>query len=140
MPRLPANHGSYSLSYQSESVLVLDCQFSCAASRDVNKIVRFDYADPFYMSLAREARSEWTSSLLFKDHFHSTGRVVAYDGGSQLSSIKANHKLHGLSVLEDLSPANAAQKLGCLINCPVPNATFNPLDAWVDLPQCVAAI
>jgi glycine/D-amino acid oxidase-like deaminating enzyme len=128
------------LSHQSESVLVLDHKFSCAASRDVNKIVRFDYTDPFYMNLAREARSEWTSSSLFKGLFHPTGRVVAYDGESQLSSIKANHKLHGLSILEDMTPADAAQKLGGLISCPSPNATFNPLDAWVNFPQCVAAM
>ena len=57
-----------------------------------HKIVRFDYTDPFYMNLAREARSEWASSHLFKDHFHPTVRVVAYDDATQLASIKTNHK------------------------------------------------
>jgi glycine/D-amino acid oxidase-like deaminating enzyme len=120
---------AFHLSHQSESVLVLDHQFAGAASRDVNKIIRFDYTDPFYMKLAREAMSEWASSSLFKDLFHPTGRVMAHDGESRLSSIKANHKLHGLSVLKDLSSADAARKLNGLINCPSPNATFNPLDA-----------
>ncbi|KAI9748459.1 MAG: hypothetical protein M4579_007216 [Chaenotheca gracillima] len=134
---------AFHLSHHSKSILVLDHQFLGAASRDVNKIVRFDYTDSFYMNLAREARSVWTSSQLFKDHFHPTGRVVAYDDESHLSSIKANHKLNGLSVLEDLSPADAAQKLGGLINCPNrpgQNATFNPFDAWVNFPECVAAM
>lgn len=134
---------AFHLSHQSKSILVLDHEFPGAASRDINKIVRFDYTDPFYMSLAREARSEWTSSHLFKGHLHPTGRVVVYDNDSQLSSIKANHELNGLSILEDLSPADVAQKLGGLINCPnrsISNATFNPLDVWVNFPQCVAAM
>ena len=129
------------LSHQSKSILVLDHQLSGAASRDLNKIVRFDYTDPFYMNLAHEAWTEWTSNHLFKDHFHQTGRVVAYDDENQLSSIKANHEQNGLSILEGLSPAAAARKLGGIIKCPDRrglNITYNPLDAWVDFPQCVA--
>ncbi|KAI9886479.1 MAG: hypothetical protein M1823_001729 [Watsoniomyces obsoletus] len=134
---------AFHLSHQSTSILVLDHPFPGSASRDFNKIVRFDYTDPFYMSLAYQARSEWMSSHLLKGYFHATGRVTVYDKDSQLSSIKANHDLNGLSILEDLSPADVVQKLGGLINCPNQsslNATFNPLDAWVNFPQCVAAM
>lgn len=134
---------AYHLSQISSSILVLDQPFLGAASRDVNKIIRFDYTDAFYMDLAREAITEWTSNRLFQGYVHSTGRVVAYDDESQLSSIKINHELKGLSVLEDMTPSDVAQKLGRLIHCPKSsktNATFNPLDAWVNFPECVAAM
>ncbi|KAL1955806.1 hypothetical protein VTO42DRAFT_8045 [Malbranchea cinnamomea] len=48
------------------------------ASNDVNKIVRADYDDPFYMELAYEALDAWNSDPEFVDRgvFHRTGWVL----------------------------------------------------------------
>ncbi|KAJ6782245.1 hypothetical protein PWT90_04154 [Aphanocladium album] len=44
-----------------------------SASADVNKIIRADYPDPFYMALALEAREMWRRDLIYKPYYHQTG-------------------------------------------------------------------
>lgn len=44
-----------------------------AASHDLNKIVRADYTDPNYCSLAKEAISLWRSHPVLKRYYHEVG-------------------------------------------------------------------
>ena len=53
------------------------CPNPSAASSDLNKIVRADYDDIFYMRLALEALHEWNTSSLYKPFFHETGMLLA---------------------------------------------------------------
>ena len=62
-----------------------------AASCDINKIVRADYSEPFYMNLAYEAMDWWKSKPFLKPHFHQTGWVMLDEKDSDLSDrIRAN--------------------------------------------------
>ncbi|KAL8897116.1 MAG: hypothetical protein Q9207_007377, partial [Kuettlingeria erythrocarpa] len=51
--------------------------FPCplAASYDYNKIVRADYGDKFYMSLALKSQHQWRTDPLYKQFFHESGMV-----------------------------------------------------------------
>ncbi|KAL8760160.1 MAG: hypothetical protein Q9184_003417 [Pyrenodesmia sp. 2 TL-2023] len=46
-----------------------------AASYDYNKIVRADYGDKFYMSLALKSQHQWRTDPLYNQFFHESGMV-----------------------------------------------------------------
>ena len=48
-----------------------------SASFDLNKIVRSDYHDIFYMKLALEAQELWRNDSLYKPYYHETGMLFA---------------------------------------------------------------
>ncbi|WVQ81936.1 hypothetical protein IAT38_004063 [Cryptococcus sp. DSM 104549] len=52
-----------------------------AASCDINKVVRFDYIDPVYANLAREAITEWNKDE-WKGIYYQSGVVVRGKTGS----------------------------------------------------------
>ena len=62
----------------SASVTLIDrSPFPCplAASYDVNKIVRADYGDKFYMELALQSQHEWRTDPLYSQYVHESGMV-----------------------------------------------------------------
>ncbi|KAL8687403.1 MAG: hypothetical protein Q9218_006412 [Villophora microphyllina] len=62
----------------SASITLIDrSPFPCplAASNDYNKIVRADYGDKFYMSLALKSQHQWRTDPLYKQFFHESGMV-----------------------------------------------------------------
>ena len=62
----------------SASITLIDrSPFPCplAASHDYSKIVRADYGDKFYMSLALKSQHEWRTNALYKQFFHQSGMV-----------------------------------------------------------------
>ena len=62
----------------SASITLIDrTPFPCplAASYDVNKIVRADYGDKFYMELALKSQHEWRTDPLYSQYFHESGMV-----------------------------------------------------------------
>lgn len=74
-------------------VLALDlypCPSDWSAGNDLNKIVRIEYADPFYNRLAGEAVKAWRDDPLFQDHFHQTGWVVTSSDPAKLSTWKGH--------------------------------------------------
>ncbi|KAM5485554.1 hypothetical protein McanMca71_006280 [Microsporum canis] len=46
-----------------------------AAAHDLNKIIRAEYTDPFYMRLALEAMDVWKSDPVFSPYFHQVGML-----------------------------------------------------------------
>jgi sarcosine oxidase / L-pipecolate oxidase len=73
------------------SILVLDrhdVPNPASASWDLNKIIRADYRDPFYMKLAREACAAWDSDPLFAPHFHQSGMIFAEDAGKSAAMLR----------------------------------------------------
>jgi sarcosine oxidase/L-pipecolate oxidase len=67
------------------------------ASHDINKIVRADYSDPFYMQLAQEAIEQWQTLDLIKDFYYRTGWVMLDEEGSDLAErIRSNFKKFGV--------------------------------------------
>lgn len=56
-----------------------------AASSDLNKIVRSDYCDPLYSTLAREALERWRSPT-WKEYYSESGILVMADLASESSN------------------------------------------------------
>jgi sarcosine oxidase/L-pipecolate oxidase len=52
-----------------------------AAGHDLNKIIRADYQDIFYMRLALEAQKLWRSDPIYKEYYHESGMLYAEDNG-----------------------------------------------------------
>lgn len=46
------------------------------SSNDISRIIRFDYTDPFYSRLAKEAIESWKSSSLYSSHFYHSGFLL----------------------------------------------------------------
>lgn len=63
----------------STVVLVDRASVPCesAASHDLNKIVRADYDDLFYMRLALEAMEAWREDKVYSPYYHETGILIA---------------------------------------------------------------
>lgn len=72
-----------------------------AASHDLNKIVRADYDDIFYMKLALEAVENWRTDPIFKDYYHETGMTFAENIGMGQGAIK-NYKALGADVKAEI--------------------------------------
>ncbi|KDE02469.1 hypothetical protein MVLG_06978 [Microbotryum lychnidis-dioicae p1A1 Lamole] len=54
-----------------------------AASSDINKIVRQDYADPLYATLAIRAIDRWRKDRVYEPNFHECGVLVAARKGTK---------------------------------------------------------
>ncbi|KAH6662673.1 FAD dependent oxidoreductase [Plectosphaerella plurivora] len=50
------------------------------SSVDISRIIRVEYADPLYASMAREAREGWLST--YAEHYHESGFVMLFDAAS----------------------------------------------------------
>ncbi|CAH0000687.1 unnamed protein product [Clonostachys byssicola] len=55
--------------------------YPSAASSDLNRIIRADYSDIFYMRLALKAIEKWNTDPLYNPHFHKTGMLFAEEIG-----------------------------------------------------------
>ncbi|KAL4879119.1 FAD dependent oxidoreductase [Aspergillus karnatakaensis] len=93
-----------------------------SAANDLNKVIRAEYADPFYTDLALEAIRKWQTDPLYSPHYHQTGFLnvtskAATDGTKQViekyyASIQ-NHsgfdgqvqRVRGASGIKKLVPA-----------------------------------
>ena len=67
-----------------------------AASYDVNKIVRADYGDKFYMELALQAQHEWRTDPLYSQFYHESG-MVNVEGTGLGRRMLQNYKELGVS-------------------------------------------
>lgn len=65
--------------YKSVTVLDrFDAPSTDAAATDLNKVIRFDYPNPLYSALGREAYDAWTSpSSLFAGLYRKTGWIMS---------------------------------------------------------------
>jgi sarcosine oxidase / L-pipecolate oxidase len=52
-----------------------------SASADLNKIIRADYQDVFYMQLALEAQELWRKDPIYKPYYYETGMLYAESKG-----------------------------------------------------------
>lgn len=61
--------------YTDITVLEKDTQIPSrfSAGYDLNKIIRAEYADPFYTTLSVEAIKQWQTNPLYTPHYHETG-------------------------------------------------------------------
>lgn len=85
-----------------------------AASNDTSRIVRADYADPFYATLGKEAIEAWRTDPVFKPFFTETGWIFAEvpeeRGGNGFVG-KAYKTLKGLGgAVERMEPEEVAKR------------------------------
>ncbi|KAJ9259710.1 hypothetical protein DTO195F2_4831 [Paecilomyces variotii] len=97
---------------------------ACAASTDINKIVRADYSKPFYVELAYEAMDAWRSFPFFRDAnvYHQTGWIMMDEKGSDLAR---KYGLDGGGLLAQMD----AREYGSYY--------WNPSAGWADAAKAV---
>lgn len=117
-----------------------------AASSDINKIVRADYSNPFYMDLAYEAMDWWTENPLVRPYFHQTGWVMLDEKDSDLADrIRANFAKAGRpDTSKDISLEKVKSKYGGVLSGidlrDFVKAYTNSAAGWTDASGAVKAM
>ncbi|KAI0109226.1 sarcosine oxidase [Nemania sp. FL0031] len=119
------------------------CPCPSAASSDLNKIIRADYGDIFYMGLALEALHEWNTNPLYKPFFHETGIVFAEEIGTGNASFH-NYKKLGINPgAEIFTRSQALEKFPIFKNANwtgVKDNYYNPRSGWAEADPTVRAV
>ncbi|KAK5453475.1 hypothetical protein LTS15_006660 [Exophiala xenobiotica] len=95
----------------SSSVRLLDrtgAPCPSAASHDLNKIVRADYDDVFYMRLGLEAMHGWRTDETYSPFYHESGILIVDDSGWGAKCLE-NYKLLNIIVKAEILSTEAAQ-------------------------------
>ncbi|EFR05450.1 sarcosine oxidase [Nannizzia gypsea CBS 118893] len=126
-------------SLASKITLVDRTPFPCssAAAHDLNKIIRAEYTDPFYMRLAIEAMELWKSDPIFSPYFHQVGLLLPTKL-EQANKIVENYTSIASqpAPIELIEPDAAKDRFGgifrdaCLDN--VETCLFSPEAGWGD--------
>lgn len=119
-----------------------------AASTDLNKIVRADYTNPFYMELAYEAMDAWKSYPFLQDAgvYHQTGWIAMCEKGSDWAErIRENFRKSSRGdVTVDMSEGEVRESWGGVLrnaNCEgMGSYYFNSSVAWADAGRAVEVI
>jgi sarcosine oxidase/L-pipecolate oxidase len=115
-----------------------------AASHDYNKIIRADYGNPFYCSLALEAREAWEKEPLYKDLFNETGMVVLDDTGLGRKIIKNYDDLNTYSEAVIISPKDLKSKYEGLFEdadlTGIDEVFVNPVSGCAEATKAVKAV
>ena len=114
-----------------------------AASHDLNKIVRADYADHFYMRLALESMQEWSSHPVFSPYYQKSGILIAHDTGWGRKALE-NYELLGQdsSSCEMMSIEAAISRFPTFADTNWDGATeyyWNSAGGWAALTSCLDA-
>jgi sarcosine oxidase/L-pipecolate oxidase len=114
-----------------------------AASSDLSKIIRADYADIFYMELALEAQLAWQNDPLYQRHFHRTGMVFAENLGKGPAFLRNYASLGASTEGRLMSVDEARTKFPTLANGNwqgVKMAYYNPASGWGDAEPALKAV
>lgn len=117
-----------------------------AAAHDLNKIIRPEYEDIFYMELALEAQEEWRTDPALKSYYHETGVVRACRESVGQKYINNYEHLLGKgnspAALLDVNDAkvrfDGIFRDGNLTN--VTNFTWNPYAGWGDAANALRTV
>lgn len=132
------------------SITILDISSSYPASRaasnDLNKIVRADYSNPFYMEMAYEAMDAWNDWPIFtkEDVYHHTGWLMFDQKGNKKLSEKIRENFRNSSrpdVTKDLTLEDTEKGWNGLLSRvherDIEPAYSNPLVGYVDAAKAV---
>jgi len=79
-----AYHLARSGHYTNSNITVLekgeDIPAPLCAGNDINKIIRADYSEPFYVHLALSAIKEWSTNPIFSPHYRQVGYLLGNSG------------------------------------------------------------
>jgi sarcosine oxidase / L-pipecolate oxidase len=104
-----------------------------AASHDVNKIIRADYDDIFYMKLALEAQKLWRDDPIYSPYYHETGMLFAEDMGMGRKAFEHYKTLGGNVPVEMLTPEEARERFPWFKDAnwtDVKENFYNPTSGW----------
>ncbi|KAL6925303.1 hypothetical protein ACHAPO_009010 [Fusarium lateritium] len=103
------------------------------SSVDISRVIRVEYADPFYGKMAREALDGWTGQ--YSDHFHQSGFVMLTDkaGNSFAEQSKSANKSLG-DTLEEYEDAHDIRKPFPAVQAKLDGlkAYYNKTGGWAD--------
>ncbi|KAI9654305.1 MAG: hypothetical protein M1831_005470 [Alyxoria varia] len=115
------------------------------ASTDINKIIRLDYGNSFYMELAAEAMKAWTTwpELGQKGYFHKTGWVAFHEKGGDLAHrVSANFRARGSDPTVSMSLEEVRKWFGAIFQdtdmSRFEDAYHNPEVGWCDAGSATA--
>jgi sarcosine oxidase / L-pipecolate oxidase len=128
----------------SAAVIILDrtpYPNPSAASHDLNKIVRADYDDLFYMKLALEALEFWRNDPIYKPYYHETGMLFAENWGMG-SRVLANYEIVGADhKAEMLTPEIVRTGFDGIFGdanwTDVEENFYNPNSGWGEADKCL---
>lgn len=114
-----------------------------AASSDLNKIVRADYDDIFYMKLALEAVEAWRNDSLYSPYYHECGMLFAEEISMGRLSFE-NYKTLGVDPgARMLTPEEARAQFpvfGKANWTDVKENFWNPRSGWGEADNAVRAV
>ena len=117
-----------------------------AASHDLSKIIRADYADLFYMKLALESLKEWKTNPIYSPFYHESGILIADDMGWGRTCVENYSKLNIDVKTEIMSTDAAIERFAVFADTNWDGATqcyWNPGSGWGEasevLSSCLAA-
>ena len=114
-----------------------------AASHDLNKIVRADYDDVFYMKLGIETQELWRTDSIYKPYYHECGMFFAEDWG-MTKACDENFQTLGVDTgAHMLSPADAKAKFPIFMDAEwagIEECYYNPKAGWGEAEQAMRAI
>lgn len=133
--------------YPDKIVTLVDRgEFPCpsAAAHDLNKIIRAEYEDPFYMNLTLEAQKVWRSDPIFTPHFNQTGILFTGIEGIGQAIVDNYVKLIGTSPAELISPEDAKGRFDGVLRdadwTGVTSCTWNPQAGWGDAANALKGV
>lgn len=105
-----------------------------AAAHDLNKIIRADYDDKFYLQLALEAQRYWREDPLFAPYYHETGMLLCEDFGMCVKA-EGHYKALGVDVpAEWITPDEIRTRFGGVLKgmdlSGVERGFWNPTSGW----------
>ncbi|KAK2612534.1 hypothetical protein QQS21_001472 [Conoideocrella luteorostrata] len=111
------------------------------SSVDISRIIRFDYGDPFYSKMAREAVQAWAAE--YPDHYHQVGFVMLNEKGGFEYTTKTKEVDAKLGkTIEEY--ADATQMRLRLPGIPGKldglSAYYNPKGGWADAESSIAQL
>jgi sarcosine oxidase / L-pipecolate oxidase len=105
------------------------------SSTDISRIIRFDYTDPFYSRMAKEAINLWKTDDLYKKHFHQSGFLLVSETANDeyLEKNKAVLKSQGQQLQDFSRTEDIRQQIPSLRDIEDPYSGYlNPTGGWAD--------
>ncbi|ROT36572.1 sarcosine oxidase [Sodiomyces alkalinus F11] len=116
----------------------------CAASHDINKIVRDEYTDPLYMRLMLEAMPMWRSDELYSPFFHQVGMLRADPTGYGEGSLRSYQALGAETSAVWLSVEEVRRRWnGVFADAhfgDLERIMFNPGSGWAEADHALKAV
>jgi sarcosine oxidase/L-pipecolate oxidase len=111
------------------------------SSVDISRIIRFDYGDPLYSKMAREAVQGWAAE--YPNHYHQAGFLMLNEKGGFEYTAKSKEVDEQLGkTIEEYADATRMRSIrpGIPGNLEGLSAYYNPRGGWADAASSIAQL